>query len=391
MLRLEAGVRNRQNLRPRLSDNPPVRGAILRPKRRGPFVLRKKVVFRPIALARVRSVTHFLSPLLPPATRFLLEEVCLPKRGGKVADAPVSMDELAAQAIRQGVGGLLHQWAGPSSVALPSTLGPKLKANAMRALALVREALQTTRLLGDNAIRTIVLKGPPLSLRYYGDFGMREAGDLDLLVQASDIGRADSVLRAAGYVRTTPANNLTPARQALYLQTQHEFGYRSPGSDLLVELHWRFADAPELAPYAFEDLWNRALEQAAGAGVVHTLGDRDTFVQLAIHGGLDGWSRLKWLADLPRVLARIPPEEIETMRTEARAMGHARMLDLALTLANRSAHPVWLRKVTPRIARRLADPAAPRTLDWTSYSATGATCDVSPTIAGCAAQSPIAA
>lgn len=312
---------------------------------------------------------------LSPTTCFLLEQVCA-SAAAPAGEPPFTAKELLEEARRQLVAGLLYQWAErhtahPLAAALRPQLQPLQQANTLHALQLVSETRRWVDRLAAAGIRAIAAKGPLLSRRYYGDYATRHAGDLDLLTAPEQVADADRLLCSNGYCRTKPQNQLSPRRFELYLRTQHEFGYRHPAGLLSMELHWRYADSPSLAPYSFADLWQRAERVDIAGSAIPVLSHRDTLVHLAIHGALDGWSRLKWIADLPRVVDALASAELAALQTEARGMGYARMLDLALMLAG-GMNPAgtarrtqdesdWLPQVLPHILRRLTD-TRPHTL-----------------------------
>ena len=315
----------------------------------------------------IPPVTHPLAPLLPRTTRFLLEQVCVPgleldaaaPAPPEPAPAP-SAAELATEARRQMIAGVLHAWAQaqpPSDLrdGLLRELAPDARAGAMAGLNLVRETLEVMELLRRHGIQAIALKGAMLSKRYYGDFGTRDAGDVDVLVDEAAAVDADRRLQEAGYERTKPRRPLSGRRLQLYLDTQHEFGYRPPEGSGLVELHWRFADCRLISSEPFSALWSRSETLHAGGAQVRVLGPPDTFQQLAIHGYTDGWSRLKWIADLPRALSVIPANAVIPAKA-----GIQRITDLALALAGRPITADWLPPVLAYIASRLAGPH-PRT------------------------------
>jgi hypothetical protein len=272
---------------------------------------------------------------LPPVTRCLLEDVCL--RGALPAhDLPAPAD-IVREAERQMIGGWLAQvaethpegaWAG----AVRQGLADHLKLNALHTLALIKETLGAVKLLESRGIDVLVLKGPFLSRRYYGDYAIRHAGDVDLLVEEKDIEQADAVLRNAGYRRRKPLELLRGRRLLLYLNTQHEFGYESRDGAMGVELHWRFADCRQLSHFRFADLRNRGEAMQVGADSVRVLSPADTFLQLAIHGATDGWSRLKWIADLPRVYAALTPADRQSLLIPAPKSTSLRIVELALFL-----------------------------------------------------------
>lgn len=316
-----------------------------------------------------------LAAHLRPAIRFLLERVSLPLRfktedSGYLPDS-LTQQELVEEARKQRVTGLLLQWAEhhagtPKTLALRNTLAPLQQSSAIRTLGLVRETLQLVELLRHSGIDVLVVKGPFLSKRYYGDYALRHPGDVDMLVAPERAMDADRVLRDHGYHRTKPVKDLNPKRLELYLRTQHETGYCSPDGTSSVELHWRYADAPCLSPYPFEELWRRSERLDAGGGQVPVLSTPDVLIHLAIHGALDGWSRLKWLADLPRVLQALSAPALQALMADARGRGIHRPLALALELArirtedgSGGLEEPALDVMLPRIARRLQSPDYP--------------------------------
>ena len=77
--------------------------------------------------------------------------------------------------------------------------------NAMLwALALERELVLVTGMFEEAGIGSIVLKGPAVANTVYPDPAWRPFGDLDLLVEASDLAPAVELLEAQGFVRRLP-------------------------------------------------------------------------------------------------------------------------------------------------------------------------------------------
>lgn len=103
-----------------------------------------------------------------------------------------------------------------------------------RARALMAEASTRTlaRTLESRGIAVLPLKGFVLGQAIYGDTGLRELGDVDLLVAPSDFDAACDVLRASGY---EPADERpVEGRPVLH----RSFAARQ-GARIRVELHWR--------------------------------------------------------------------------------------------------------------------------------------------------------
>jgi hypothetical protein len=300
-----------------------------------------------------------IDALLAPGLRFLLQKVCrAPDAQTGDQDSGVSWPALVEEAKHQRIAGLLNQWITRQND-VPSEVKAELAAaqreNAVRALALIAESQRAWSLLQGAGINALIVKGPLLSKRYYGDYAIRHAGDVDLLVAPQQASDADRVLRQRGYTRTKPVKELSPKRLDLYLRTQHEFGYRSPQGDTLVELHWRYSDSRSLSPYAFAEIWERSTRLHVAGQELAVPCTGDVFIHLAIHGAADGWSRLKWIADLPRVLADLPPAELEPLLADTQRRGIAQPIALALALAGHETPIAGRRRkiLFKRVATRL--------------------------------------
>ncbi|HUR41124.1 MAG TPA: nucleotidyltransferase family protein [Verrucomicrobiae bacterium] len=301
------------------------------------------------------ALTSLFSPELQRLSR-----ICGIGRGPRAQTGPAdSLQELARQ---QQVEPLLWNWQDRALAAAPSP--PEWVAqrsqHSATALQLTAETARLGKVFDTANIEVIALKGPLLAKQYYGDLALRHVGDIDLLVARDSIDAADVLLQKSGYQRTKPLRALSPARFALYVATQHEFGYLDPTTGTAVELHWRYADAAGLQADTFRALWTRSTIATVGAVPVRTLAPIDTLMQLAVHGALDGWSRLKWLADLPRVAAHTNSSQIEQLRTRASTNGLARILDLALYLAGSDAVTTsvapWMERVLEYVAWRVQNP-----------------------------------
>jgi hypothetical protein len=284
-----------------------------------------------------------------PRTAQILLSFSRPNR--PAGDVSASLAELFDESVRQGVAGLIAR--GPLEPRLVDLAKPWLLANSAQALAIAREAGAIARLLGAAGIECLFLKGPFLSARYYGDLGLRDAGDLDLLVPEDAVWAADAILQAAGYSRFKPRRALAGGRARMYLDTQHEIGYWSPDRHLPVELHWRFADCKALQHATFAELFERSHVLAIGPLTVRALSPVDSFVHLAIHGSLVAWPRLKWVADLAFVEAALTAEDAAALDRLSREPAYGRMITLARSLtAAQPAAARWLSDAWRHVAGR---------------------------------------
>lgn len=178
-----------------------------------------------------------------------------------------------------------------------AALRARYTANTHLCLQQSAEIFNLNRLFHEQQINVRVFKGIPLAMAAFREPALRHAGDIDLLVAEKDIFAADSVLRSVGYIRVDPQATLTPRRMRSYLAHQKDFSYEHPGTGGAIDLHWRLFRNPWLPA-------NMQIEQAGEGWIdfaskrIPTLPEPSLLLYLSVHGALDGWLRLKWLADV---------------------------------------------------------------------------------------------
>jgi hypothetical protein len=190
---------------------------------------------------------------------------------------------------------------------LMAPLSEAAKLNAVRVMQATRTHILLARWFAEAGVDWLPFKGITLAVRYYVDSSTRHANDLDIWVPADRLDRARAVLRDHGFREQDADTHGDLAargkKHAAYLAAfYHEEQQFSPEFGAL-ELHWRLADDPfqfRLAPE--QVLANADRIQISGASVP-VMCDVDLLLYLCGHGARHGWSRLKWLADLPRLLA----------------------------------------------------------------------------------------
>lgn len=172
-------------------------------------------------------------------------------------------------------------------------------------------------------IELMPLKGNLLSSRLFGDPGMRQVGDIDVLVRETDLEAGHRLLLAAGYRRAVPGRELTPKQSAVYRRQAHHWTYRNDEADVSVELHWR------VFRWSFSEtgtLWSRSRPfEWMGRKTVQP-DDALLLLILCDHGSQHRHSHLKWLADIVSLLCSTELNWPEVLRL-------ARGLDLELSLA----------------------------------------------------------
>lgn len=232
-----------------------------------------------------------------------------------------------------------------------SALAGAARDNALRALGAARSLGEVGGAFAAAGIPWLCLKGPVVSVRYYGGLTQRHVGDLDLLVEPRAVGAADQCLRALGYA---PVDHRPPWRQlGRLLAPVHEVSYVHP-SATPVELHHRLHPNPCLVPIHAGRLLAGSERVLIAGAQIPALDVATEIIYLATHGARHAWCRLQWVLDMA-VLALREPEVCTEALVHARTLGVERPLLDGLMLAENlfgTALPKGVRAAAKR-SRRL--------------------------------------
>ncbi len=218
---------------------------------------------------------------------------------------------------------------------------------AVRCLALDAAAMATIRLLAENAIPCLLLKGPAVARRLYPESpGKRVYCDVDLLVAPANFAAAEQALAVAGYQSV-----IEGARQDD--GSWHERDWRTPGAaGLGIDLHRSCAGVSD--PDAFwAAMWSTAEEIPLVGRSVSVPGAGAAALLLALHAAAPAAST-KPIRELQLALEILPEHDWQTA------------VDLARATGSDSAYAVGLRLVPAgaELALRLDLPTAATPLEW---------------------------
>ena len=184
---------------------------------------------------------------------------------------------------------------------------------------------ELARAFRERDTRWLLLKGPVVASRLYGDGTFRDYGDIDVLVAPSAHAAAAAVLEDLGY-RLAP--NLPSG------EVQHALEWHRPTDHSFVDLHRyvpHLAAPPEAAWAAFV----RDSEEMAVAGErVEVTGYPAFALLMALHALHHGRDRTKPLVDLERAVTEIPLQEWAKARILAAELWAERNLAAGLMLSS---------------------------------------------------------
>jgi len=240
-------------------------------------------------------------------------------------------DYLLAIAYAHGLLPLLHKHLAPDLV--PAHVLSRLKresvANSQNVLHLTGKQLRVYKLFKENSVPVALFKGPLLSQMAYGEMSLRQAGDIDLLINRRDFTQARLLLESLGYEMTP---RLTPAQLSSHLNNHCEIQFMRDEWLTVVDLHW------DLAPRSFvfgvkpEDVMSRLQSVSLAGTTVETFGAEDLLLYQAMHGAKHLWRRLEWISCLAESLRATTTIDWDTLVDRAAKAHATRMLALGLRL-----------------------------------------------------------
>src|SRR5262249_34123103 len=155
----------------------------------------------------------------------------------------------------------------------------------------------------------------------YGNLGLREFGDLDLLLRAADLARARRLLRTRGY---RPQYPLSPGQERAYLRSLCQLPFvRDDG--VVVELHSALTPRAFHFPLSLVELWHRRITLAVAGKPVAAPSPEDLLLILCMHGAKHLWKYLGWVCDVAEVLRAHPAVDWDVLRGQARRLRSRRL------------------------------------------------------------------
>lgn len=228
---------------------------------------------------------------------------------------------------------LYHRLDAVCPELLPAPVRERLRAHHRRtsahSLAMTRELVEVLEALRGIGISAIPFKGPVLSATAYGDLGLRQFRDLDIVVRPPDVAAATEVLEARGYrLELSPEQRELPTRY----RYQHPFVRAADNAE--IELHWGFVPRAWSFPIDLDRLWSRSRVLELAGAEVRVFHPEDELLILSAHAARHFFRRLLWICDLAAYLSAHPGLDGRSLLAAAEALGCRRVLVLSLSLAH---------------------------------------------------------
>ena len=252
----------------------------------------------------------------------------------QLARQPLAWDYLLATAFSHGLLPLLHKNLTSAAADLvPGHFLGKLKrksvANSQTVLHLMGKLLKAYRQLKARGIRAAVFKGAVLAQTAYGEISLRQAGDIDVLVDRVNFAEARSLLESLGYEM---APQLTEAQLASHLRFHCEIPFMRDDWFTIIDLHWGLAPRSFVFGLEAADVMSRLQSVSLAGTPIETFCDEDMVLYLSMHGTKHLWHRLEWITSLAELVRSSTAMNWPVVLKRAEDARATRMLALGLRL-----------------------------------------------------------
>jgi Uncharacterised nucleotidyltransferase len=204
-----------------------------------------------------------------------------------------------------------------------------LSANAMHSLYLSAQLVDLCSLLENHGAKVISIKGPVLAKQIYGHVDMRQFGDLDLLIEETELELVGALLRQEGF----SPNLLRLGTHSTRFFHDNTDSFKRARDSLVVDLHWR----PTLRCFpfvpTFQELLARSTRVEIG-GTVCTVSAEDNLLILCAHGARHGWTSLGDICDIAELMRSSQNLDYKYLDQQIRELDAGRILQLGLGLAH---------------------------------------------------------
>ena len=241
-------------------------------------------------------------------------------------------DYVVATARAHGLLPLLQKDIGTSAVVpghILSCLKREAVANSQSMLHLAGKQLRIYKLFKEHGIPVAIFKGALLAQMAYGEMSLRQAGDIDMLINCRDFTQARVLLESLGYEMTP---RLTPAQLASHLSNHCEIQFMRDEWFTVVDLHWDLAPRSFVFRLKADEVMSRLQSVSLAGTTVETFGAEDLLLYQAMHGAKHLWRRLEWITSLAESLRATPEIDWDTLINRAANAHATRMLALGLRL-----------------------------------------------------------
>jgi len=202
---------------------------------------------------------------------------------------------------------------------------------ASRNLLMTAALVRVLKKLNHDGIPVLAFKGPVSSYSLYGNLGLREFNDVDVIVHKNMLHRARRTLLGLGLQSAT---RLSENQERALSRFRNELSFSMDDGVFHVDLHWHLLVHHLRTLPDDEDVWRRS-ERVNLAGVgIRTLSATDLLSYFCARAAVDMWTTLCRIFDIAETARVLSVDGWSDVLTRADRVGKRRMMLVGLLVAH---------------------------------------------------------
>lgn len=201
---------------------------------------------------------------------------------------------------------------------------------ARRNMMMTSEMLRIMKLLEENGIQALAIKGPVLSQIIHGDVTSRQYADIDILIHQSDLWRAGEVLSENSYVFD---HGLKFLKNKTLLKIAKDVTFSNPLNNIHTEVHWRLFSGKLFAKSNLKLFHETPTMCRINQREIATLDHSINLLYLLLHGSKHMWERIEWIVDIDRLIRSKEDIDWDLIYRSAQVMEIEPMVFLGLAIS----------------------------------------------------------
>ena len=190
----------------------------------------------------------------------------------------------------------------------------------------LNRAAQVLEMLHARGVKTLMLKGSPLLLRYYTHLGLRSMEDFDILIPTDQAEATIAFLIKSGWTPLFIQSELTPE----WIRSHHSLNFVDD-DETRLDLHWHIF--PEhVAPDADAPFWDASVEFDLHGVATRALDATDELLAACLNGLR--WEKvppIRWIGDAMMILESGEAIDWDRLLARAKDLGQLSAVRVALT------------------------------------------------------------
>jgi hypothetical protein len=187
----------------------------------------------------------------------------------------------------------------------------------------------------ESQIDVLLLKGPTLAQRIYGDINLRKSNDIDIFISPDKIDEADQILSDMGYTQFSKIADLSSFGKRSFLWIARQFPYKKNDGLFNLDVHTAIMPPGYSSQRDFNTYFERSDRIQIGSKTLPVLGIEDLLEVLSYHGTKNRWEKMKYFSDIAALIQSDSYLDWEKLILRTSESDSRKIVFQALFLANK--------------------------------------------------------